>query len=78
MEQIEVSKQLSDKSCDVFKAIVKPTESCERVVLPSLNRDATTGCEAPCMKTSYGGVKLNGCGAYPYVYTLGREGGNII
>lgn len=52
MEQIEVSKQLFDKSCEVFKAIVKPTESCERV------------------KT--------GCGAYPYTYTLGREGGKIV
>ncbi len=72
MEQIEVNKQSSDKSGEVSAATVKPPESRESKILPSQNGGTTTGSEAPCAKTGCGSVKLNGAGAYPYVYALGR------
>ncbi len=74
MEQTEVSKQLPDKSGEVSVVITKPPENHEGAILPSQiqNGRTTTGSEAPCAKTGCGGVKLNGAGAYPYVYALGR------
>jgi hypothetical protein len=72
MEQIELNKQSSEKSGEVSAAIARPPESRERAILPSQNGSTTLGGEAPSVKTSCGGVKLNGGGAYPYVYVLGR------
>ncbi len=74
MEQTEVSKQLSDKSGEVSAAIAKPPENRDSAILPShiQNGGTTIGNEVPCAKTGCGGVKLNGAGAYPYVYALGR------
>jgi hypothetical protein len=71
MEQIEVNKQSSDKPGEVNAAIAKPPKK-ERAILPSQNGSTTSGSEAPCVKTGCGAVKLNGGGAYPYVYALGR------
>jgi hypothetical protein len=71
MEQIEVNKQLSENPGEVSAAIAKPPEK-ERAILPSQNGSATSGSEALCAKTGCGGVKLNGGGVNPYVYTLGR------
>jgi hypothetical protein len=72
MEQIEVNKQSSEKLGEVSAAIAKPPERRESAILPSQNGSTTSGSEAPCAKTGCGGVKLNGGGAYPYVYALGR------
>ncbi len=73
MDQIEVSKQLTDKSGEVSAATIKPPKSCESAILPSQSGGTTNNSsEAPCAKTGCGGVKLNGAGAYPYVYALGR------
>ncbi len=74
MEQIEVNKQSSDKFGEASAAIVKLPENRESAILPSQtqNGGTTSGNEAPCAKTGCGGIKLNGVGAYPYVYALGR------
>lgn len=72
MEQIEISKQSSDKSGEVSAAIAKPLESRENVILPSQNGSTTSGAEVQPVKTGCSGVQLNGGEAYPYVYTLGR------
>jgi hypothetical protein len=64
MEQIEVNKQPSEKP--------SAPESRESAILPSQNGSTTSGAEAPSVKTGCSGVKLNGGGAYPYVYALGR------
>lgn len=72
MEQIEINKQSSEKPGEVSAAIAKPPESRASAILPSQNGGTASGGEAPCAKTGCGGVKLNGGGAYPYVYALGR------
>ncbi len=72
MEQIEVNKQSAEKSGEISIAIAKPPVSRESAILPSQNGSTTSGSEAPCAKTSCGGIKFNGGGAYPYVYALGR------
>ncbi len=72
MEQIEVNKQSSDKPGEVGTTTVKSSENRESTILPSQNGSTTSGDEAPCAKTGCGGIKLNGGGAYPYVYALGR------
>ncbi len=72
MEQMEVNKQPSEKSGEVSAAIAKLPESRECAILPSQNGSITSGGEALSVKTGCAGVKFNGSGAYPYVYTLGR------
>ena len=37
MEQLEISKQSSDKFCEISAAITKPSENCEIAISPSWN-----------------------------------------
>jgi hypothetical protein len=60
MEQIEVTKQSSEKSGEVSAAIAKLPERRENVILPSQNGITTAGGASPCAKTGCEGVKLNG------------------
>ncbi|HEY9205859.1 MAG TPA: hypothetical protein VIO58_08045, partial [Candidatus Methanoperedens sp.] len=72
MEQTEVNKQISEISAELNVSAVKSPENRESTVLPSHTGGTTSDGEASCAKTGCGGVKLNGGGAYPYVYALGR------
>jgi hypothetical protein len=72
MEQMEVNKQLGEKSDELYAAIAQTPESITNTAPSQKVENKTSGIEAPVTKTGCGSVEFNGAGAYPYVYALGR------